>query len=310
MRRQSSGVVGLAVVLALVGGCSAAPAPAPPPSSTTSSTSSTSTPTSAAPLSGDVYLSLGDSYATGYRPSDSGVAAGPSEDGFAYLVAQETGLDLVNLGCSGATSAELLDAGGCRPANQAIDAPDAAGQSQLDAAVEVLRSREVGLVTLVVGGNDLSPCAREADPLACATQAITDIQANLAAVLPVLREADPDVPIVGLTYPDVFLGAWVSPSFSDGENLAQLSVGLFRTFFNTTLAAEYDTVDADFADVTAATGGYTPLTETVDDPTYGTIPTAVAKVCSLTYFCSHTDVHPNADGHRVIADTVVAAVEG
>jgi len=306
---RSSRVLGLALALVLLGGCAGESNPPTPPTSTPSSASSLPSP-SAQFEAGQIYLSLGDSYATGYRPADSGAPAGPSREGFAHLVARQTGLELVNLGCSGATSDELLDASGCRPANRALDAPDVDGQSQLDAAVEFLRANQgrVGLVTLVIGGNDLTPCARDADPLSCTSRAVEEIQGNLANVLPALRAAAGDTPIVGLTYPDVFLGAWVSPAFSDGEELARVSVPLFRNFFNTALATEYSKIDAEFVDVTAATGAYEPLSDTTQDPTYGAIPSAVAQVCALTFFCSHTDVHPTAAGHQVIADAVLAAV--
>ncbi|GAA0247160.1 hypothetical protein GCM10010492_53470 [Saccharothrix mutabilis subsp. mutabilis] len=40
------------------------------------------------------------------------------------------------------------------------------------------------------------------------------------------------------------------------------------------------------------------------DPTCDSIPAPVAEV---TYFCSHTEVHPTAEGHRVIASAGVAA---
>jgi hypothetical protein len=126
-------------------------------------------------------------------------------------------------------------------------------------------------------------------------------------VLPALREAAGDAPIVGLTYPDVFLGAWVSSEFPDGENLARLSVPLFRDFFNTALEDEYGKIGAKFVDVTATTGGYEPLTEITQDPTYGPIPAPVAKVCALTYFCEHTDVHPTPTGHQAIASAVLTA---
>ncbi|MEU4744480.1 SGNH/GDSL hydrolase family protein, partial [Actinosynnema sp. NPDC023658] len=163
------------------------------------------------------------------------------------------------------------------------------------------------LVTVIIGGNDLAPCARASDTLTCAAQAVSTVRANLAAALPALREAAGDAPIVGLTYPDVFLGAWVSPSFPNGKDLARQSVSLFRDFFNAALKAEYEKVGAKFVDVTDATGGYGELTETTEDPTYGSIPTPVAKVCSLTYFCEHTDVHPTPEGHEAIASAVLAA---
>ena len=256
-------------------------------------------------------MSLGDSYATGYRPEP----AGTTRDGFADLVATRSGLRLINVACSGATSSQLRDEPGCAPFNRAPDAPDPAGRTQLDAAVQALRENQgkVGLVSVVIGGNDLTPCARLPDTfeaLTCASQAVSDIRANLAAVLPVLREAAGDAPIVGLTYPDVFLGAWVSPEFPDGQDLARLSVGLFRDLFNAGLKAEYRKIDAEFVDVTEKTGGYGPLTDVTQDPTYGPIPTPVAKVCELTYFCSHTDVHPTPAGHQVIADAVLETTAG
>ena len=258
-----------------------------------------------------LYVSLGDSYATGYRPATGGAPAGAARDGFADLVASRSGLRLINLACSGATSGQLRGSAGCPPPNRAAGAPDPAGRTQLDAAVAALREHEgrVGLVTVVIGGNDLTPCVREtaSEALACASEAVTDVAANLAVILPVLRDAAGDAPIVGLTYPDVFLGAWVSGEFPNGQDLARMSVPLFRDFFNTALRTEYAKVGAEFVDVTATTGGYGSLTDVTQDPEYGPIPTPVAKVCELTYFCDLTDVHPTPAGHEVIADAVLAA---
>jgi lysophospholipase L1-like esterase len=276
-----------AALLALAA-CTGEPPPSPPVTS------------SSAPPADRVYVSLGDSYATGYRP-DAGAPAG-----FADLVAERSDLRLINLACTGATSAQLRNQP-CTPANRALGAPDPAGRTQLDAALQTLREHKgrVGLVTVVIGGNDLAPCAPVKDPLVCANQAMTDVRTNLAAVLPALREAAGDAPIVGLTYPDVFLGAWVSPAFPDGQDIARQSVPLFRDFFNINLEAEYEKVGAKFADVTALTGGYEPLTDLTQDPKYGSIPAAVAKVCALTYFCDRTDVHPTPAGHEAIASAVL-----
>ncbi|WP_199443752.1 GDSL-type esterase/lipase family protein [Umezawaea beigongshangensis] len=285
-----------ATLAVLLGACAAGP-------------TAPTAPSSSPPPADLVHVSLGDSYATGYRPADGGAPAGSRRGGFADLVAERSGLRLINLACSGVTSAQLREEPGCTPAARALDAPDPAGRTQLDAAVQTLREHRgrVGLVTLVIGGNDLAPCARAADPLGCASRAVADVRTNLAAVLPVLRDAAGDAPIVGLTYPDVFLGAWVSPEFTDGQSLARLSVPLFQNFFNTALKSEYEKVGAEFVDVTATTGGYAPLTEVTADPTYGSVPAAVARVCALTYFCRYTDVHPTAEGHEVIASAVLAA---
>lgn len=295
--RRSALVVAL---LAVLTACTGDPAPAPPPTTTES-----------APPAEQVYVSLGDSYATGYRPATEDGPAGAGPDGFADLVAERSGLRLINVACSGATSAQLRTTAGCAPANRAAGAPDPAGRTQLEAAVAALREHRgrVGLVTVVIGGNDLSPCVRSANPadaITCASQAVREVQANLAAILPALREAAGDAPIVGLTYPDVFLGAWVSPDFPDGQDLAHMSVPLFRDFFNTALKAEYARIDAEFVDITGRTGGYEPLTELVDHPPYGSIPAPVAKVCTLTYFCEQTDVHPTPAGHEAIASAVLA----
>ncbi|WP_176929980.1 SGNH/GDSL hydrolase family protein [Lentzea albidocapillata] len=236
-------------------------------------------------------MSIGDSYATGFGPN------GPAES-FAQIVAKQSGLKLINLACNGATSADLASKPAC--------GPDANGKTQLDAAVDALRNRKTGLVTVVIGGNDLAPCALSQEPLECATRTVADIQTNVAGTLTELREAAPDVKIVGLTYPDVFLGAWVNPSFPNGKNLARLSVTMFQDF-NTRIAAQYGRFGAKFADVTSSTGGYGGLTELTQDPRYGQIPASVAKVCTLTYFCDRTDVHPTPAGHQAIAEAVTAA---
>jgi lysophospholipase L1-like esterase len=270
-------------LLATLAGCTSSPpqsGPAPAPPSSTPS-----------PQEQQIHLSLGDSYATGYGPDGT-------KESFAHLVAKQENLELVNLACNGATSADLATKPAC--------GPGAGGKTQVDAAVEALRGKKVGLVTLVIGGNDLAPCAISQQPLQCATSAVAGIKTNVAATLTKLRAASPDVKIVGLTYPDIFLGAWVNPSFPNGKNIATLSVSMFRDF-NTEITAEYAKFGAKFADVTQATGGYAALTDVTQDPKYGQVPASVAKVCALTYFCDRTDVHATPAGHQAIAEAVTAA---
>ncbi|MDX3661393.1 GDSL-type esterase/lipase family protein [Streptomyces sp. ID05-26A] len=238
-----------------------------------------------------LYVSLGDSYATGFGPNGTG-------DSFAGIVARQSGLGLVNVACNGATSADLL--------SEACE-PEAGGRTQVELTVDALRSGRVDLVTMVIGSNDLlEPCAIAQDPMECATAALVGTRTNIAAALTRFREVAPDVKIVGLSYPDVFLGAWVNPAFPNGEDLARTSVALYEDF-NGEIAAEYAKFGAKFVDVTGTTGGYGALTDLTEDPRYGQIPASVAEVCTLTHYCDETDVHPTPAGHQAIADAVVAA---
>ena len=238
------------------------------------------------------YVSIGDSYATGYGPE------GTSES-FAQIVADREGLNLVNLACNGATSADLLEQPAC--------GPESGSRSQVDAAVDAVRTGTVDLVTVVIGSNDLlEPCAVADNPAECAASVASDTRANISATLTKLRAAAPDVKIVGLSYPDVFLGAWVNREFTNGEDVARTSVALYEDF-NSQVAAEYAGFGARYVDVTRTTGGYGALTDLTQDPRYGQIPAPVAEVCTLTYYCEHGDVHPTPAGHQAIADAVIAA---
>jgi lysophospholipase L1-like esterase len=265
------------------------------------------------------YVSLGDSYAAGYSPT-AGQGGATTTDGFAYQVADRARaagvpLRLANFGCSGITSTQLRDDKGCAPAALGPQAPGYDGLSQADAAVRYLWQHhgQVALVTVVIGGNDVRPCLLTADggispgAMVCATAAVATLRTNLAAVLTQIRQAvGPGVPIVGLSYPDMFLGAWVSPN-PDGQAVARGSVVVFRDVINSALKAEYAKAGAVFADITAATGAYGSLDATTTAPPYGVIPVPVAKVCQLTYYCRLGDVHPTVEGHRLIATQVLDA---
>ncbi|OLR92445.1 GDSL-type esterase/lipase family protein [Actinokineospora bangkokensis] len=264
------------------------------------------------------YVSLGDSYAAGYRPTgtDSG---GTSTDGFAYQVAEKTvvhglPMQLANFGCTGVTSTQLRSEPGCAESALGPNPAPYGGLSQAAAAVEFVKQHKgrIGLVTVVVGGNDVRPClpiqaAPRPDAVPCLQAAVQQLRTNLSAVLGALREAaGPDVPIVGLTYPDMLLGAWVSGG-AGGQEIAAASVAVFRDLLNPALQAEYAAVGAEFVDVTSATDAYVPLAQTTTVPGYGVLPTAVAAACLYTYYCRYGDVHPTFDGHRVIAEHVVRA---
>lgn len=270
----------------------------------------------AAPASGlaakrpakQLYVSLGDSYATGYQAT--GVKQGGStEHGFANQIpryARKRGyrLKLVNFGCGGANTTSILEQIGCRPDARAIGGPDYPNTTQIAAAERYIRKhrKRVGLITVSIGGNDVTKCASDPDPIACVGAAVQGIKDNVGVLTKRLRAAaGPKTPIVGITYPDVILGEWV---LSPDHSLATVSVLAFKSFINPALEAAYAEGGGRFVDVTAATGAYGPLEETTTLIPYGAIPVPVAKVCELTYYCQFRDIHARTQGYRIIAKLV------
>jgi lysophospholipase L1-like esterase len=258
------------------------------------------------------YVSLGDSYATGFQMTGPGQGAN-TRNGFAYQIpklakAKGYKLKLVNFGCGGETTTSLLErTTECRGLGPGGE--DYAGRTQIGAAERFLRKQrgKVGLITVSIGGNDVTACARQPDPIPCVATAVQDIKANVTTIAKRLRKAaGKKAKIVGTTYPDVILGTWVANP--PNQSLAQLSVVAFRDLINPELKKAYATAGGKFVDVTTATGAYTPLEQTVTDPVYGVIPVAVAKACEYSYFCEFGDIHARTNGYKVIADLVVGTL--
>jgi lysophospholipase L1-like esterase len=255
-----------------------------------------------------LYVSLGDSYAAGYQPTAVGVGS-TTRNGFAYQLpaaakARGYHLKLVNFGCAGATTTSILQTVGCPP--QALGPGGTAypTTTQAKAAEAFIKAnrKKIGLITVSIGGNDVTACGRgDADPIACVSTAVTSIKTNVTALVTGLRKAaGPKVRIVGITYPDVILGDYLTGN----PSLATLSVTAFKALINPALQQSYAAGKAGFVDVTAATGAYGSMDETTDLAPYGTIPTPVAKVCELTYFCEFGDIHPRTSGYGLIADLI------
>lgn len=302
----------------LLAACTSSPSgdPAPPtprPTTRTSSTQPTRAPATASRNTGNLYVSIGDSYAAGFQPTGHGTGHTTS-NGFAYQavrLARAKGyhLKLVNFGCAGATTTSVLRSPGCVTHYLGPGAPSYT-EPQADAAVAYVRAHRgrVALITVSLGGNDVTHCSSATDTVSCVTAALGRIRRNLGVLLARLRgAAGPDTVIVGTTYPDIFLGRALSPDAYD-QRVARLSVLGFRGLINPTLQAVYGSVGGRLADVTAATGAYIPLRRTTTLAPYGTVPVAVADVCRLTYFCQYEDIHPRTSGYRVIARLVVAAL--
>jgi lysophospholipase L1-like esterase len=266
------------------------------------------------PKGAEYYVSIGDSYAAGYQPIASAME-GRDTHGYAYQVpglARSRGYTLVlrNFGCDGATTSTVLHQKGCELTSPGPDTVAYENHTQAAAAAAFIAGHRgrIGLITVSLSGNDILGCAAASIIVSCVTDALPSIRKNLADLLFGLRRsAGPTVPIIGITYPDVFLGLFVSNDPAQ-RMLAIDSVPAFESVLNPALGAAYATVGASFVDVTEATGAYTPLDEMTITTKYGTIPIAVADVCALTYYCRAQDVHPTTSGYTAIARLIVGVL--
>ena len=271
------------------------------------------------------YLSLGDSYSVGFQPNANGIG-GKATAGYTAYVAKKEKMQLKNFGCGGATTSSILTALGCTQSGfgpvAAFGAVPYRTITQEAAALQFINTPanagRVGLVTVSVGGNDVTSCAHGGTTtqiLACVQAADASITANVGSLAASLHVAliaagDTTAKVVGITYPDVILGDWVYPPTSPNQSLAGLSVTAFDALINPALSTAYGA--ANFVNITqapykkATLGDDTPLGTTVKSKTYGVIPAAVNEVCQLTYFCSLGNIHANNKGYKFIGQQIVA----
>ena len=229
------------------------------------------------------YLALGDSLAFGVGASN------PSTAGYVALAYNAlsgseryspTGLELLNLGVAGARSADLLTSGG-----------------QLDLALDEIRVREedaspaaneVEIISVDVGGNDLlgllapgSLCLESASVEPCRAafgEVLSGIDQNLTEIVARLREAAPRAIIVVVDLYNPYSGTG-----DLREPIAELAVGQVNGVIGAV------TADPDLR-ITRAS---------IFQLFSGRGPQWVAP----------DGIHPNDNGHKVIAESVVAAID-
>jgi lysophospholipase L1-like esterase len=234
-------------------------------------------------------------------------------------VAGKTHLKLVNFGCGGATSTSLLQTVGCPDVLPhtagGVTYPTTTQIAAVDAFIAAHHGH-IGLITVTIGGNDVIGCAKQANPTSCVATAAKTIQTNVTATAKNLRTAaGANVPIIGSTYPDVILGAYVyphHPASAESVALAKLSVPAFKSLINPALSKSYASAKASFIDVTKATGAYRPLNKETKSKSkkgkshsYAHLPIAVSRVCRITWYCSKGDIHANTTGYDFIGKLMV-----
>ena len=229
-----------------------------------------------------VYLALGDSLAVGVgasNPSTLGYVArayGSLRTSERY---GQSGLEVINLSVAGATSSDLVAAGG-----------------QLDLAIDEIASRsgngtagdEVEIISVDIGGNDLlslvapgSPCLESASVEPCRAafgDVLSAIQNNLADALARLRVTAPEAIIVVVDLYNPYSGTG-----DLREAIAELGVG-------------------------QANGVISAVTA---DPNLRLRTVAIGQLFSGRggQWVAPDGIHPNDNGHAVIAEAVLAAVD-
>ena len=265
-------------------------------------------------------LALGDSLAAGYQPLD-GVFPPPVDPstgypdqgypgGYAADLASAWHLSLTDLACPGETTVSMT-ASPAKAQCAQVYRTEFGASSQLAAALSFLSAdkKEVSLVTIDLGANDIESCAASGSPNAtCLSKGAVRTARLLPAILSKLTQAlardDPGTGLVGMNYYDPFLGLEFRPGGPKPTAAALLSLVLLEGY-NRELTSIYHHDHVPVADVASAfeSGRAVPLTQ------YGSklLPRDVALVCRWTWMCPVSpavyspDIHANTAGYSVIA---------
>jgi lysophospholipase L1-like esterase len=258
------------------------------------------TASDAAPATGTVDVSLGDSLGASFQPTGD-VHSGYAEQLFQLEQPNIPDLRLVKLACPGERTS-TIDRSRRR-------CPYDAG-SQLAQAVEVLQGGDVAFVTLQIGSNDTFHCFdfhANAFDQACLDAVLPKVAQRLTAIVGALRAADPDVTIIGGNYPNPLLALWtVGVDAGTVRGIAEDWASM-----NDTLEQTYADLGVPVADIEGAFAS-ADFDTTVQAGRVGEVPLNVARICQWTYACSNRfdhDFHPNTIGYAVMARAYQAALE-
>ena len=285
-RRYIASVVALATALAVLPGAAAAEQP-----------------------EDEIYLSLGTSLAAGTRADETGESIPFTATSYTdQLYRRVKGraapmLEHVKLGCPGETTLTMINGGICGVALPQLTYTTG---SQLGDAQMYLATRDVALVTLDMGANDILQSLGDilacGGDQACIGAIFGDIASRIGFILGSLRAVDPDVPIVAMNYYNPNLATWLgfnSPTGLPNPEFAVLSDAL-TAGFGQALAEVYGLFDVPVVDVYSAfnSGDF-------DDRDKDGVPNNVERVCHLTDMCpdegADPNIHANKRGYRVIA---------
>jgi lysophospholipase L1-like esterase len=248
------------------------------------------------------YLSLGDSLSVGVQPIGDGGQDVETNQGYpdqlyATLYAGDPKLQLVKLGCGGESTQSMIVGSVDPSVGSSCGAPGFylhryPHKTQLAEAVGFLHAHQshVSLVTIDIGANDVIHGG-----------GVSAIQSNLPVILAALRDAaGPEVPIVGMTYYDPFLAEIWFTTFDLTALQAEANTS--------TVNGRLETIYATYGDPVARVELAFSNTDTNIQP--NGLPLDVDRICAWTWTCTTAgnDLHANAQGYQVIANTYLNAL--
>ncbi|GAB97629.1 lysophospholipase L1-like esterase [Kineosphaera limosa] len=255
------------------------------------------------------YLALGDSLTAGYQPDRAGRRA--SDDprgGFVGIVAAGLArqpdigtlgrrVQVTNLGCTGETSATMVEGGRCTYRGHA---------SQLSAARAYLRANpQTALVTVTIGANDVRACLSATDlDRGCANRAFDLLEARLGTIVSAIRADAPGARVVVTDYYNPYLAARLTGP--EGRRLATASI-VVHAQLNAIIRKQAADHGARTARVAAAFDTSDNISR-VDVPGIGRVPRNVARICAWTWMCARPatpDIHPNDEGYARMGQAVL-----
>jgi lysophospholipase L1-like esterase len=216
MRRRGTLLMVVAALVIGMSACSSGSSKGAVAPSTTAQPPSTAAaaPTTAANVprvqSGDRYVAMGSSIASGYGIANQSTACGRSDRDYGHLVAAKLGLALVDVSCGAAVIPNV------------IDRAQGAAPPQIEAVTPGTR-----LITVSVGGNDINlngtalgcgdPATVCSPPATLAADEAV-LQGKLVDMLDTLKAKGPSATIVLVTYPREFPDQnCAALSLTDGE---------------------------------------------------------------------------------------------
>lgn len=256
-----------------------------------------SQPSAGALAPGAKYVALGSSFAAGPGVPEQLGNCGRSDSNYANLVARALNLSLTDVSCNGATTDNIRHT------------PQNGAPPQIEAVTV-----DTMLVTVTIGGNDINytsstfACAGTAAGERCTANldraqinaAVSQLPDKLGATLDAISASAPQAAIVLVTYPRVFPVDAVDCSelelsAEDTNYLAALGQTLEDIFVSVT-----ESRSKLIADSYVLAAGHGPC---AGDAAERWVNGNLVASSGIRY-------HPTAEGHEVMAELVLEALEG